>query len=285
MSKGLTIISSLVILAIAAGSVLFWGPVLAAPPDTIKRAPALQDSLTNYMSLSALAFTPINRSAIYDKDLPQQLLTLDGHTGNFGNGDNLFVLGLTLPDQTRLTGLTIFGQDFDNRGEVRLRLNRCEHTQPACFNLAEVTSDLNFNAGSFAKESALNEYIDNNRYTYFLELEMTALTNSGLRSVRLDLVNNDGTVVQPTSNPALKWELAGAVTSLSLITGNARRTISLCTDDLSHLPNPTHYPMVVVDGVSQILPSKTCMEATGYTIELRRQLNTGPSSGTYQILR
>jgi hypothetical protein len=59
----------------------------------------------------------------------------------------------------------------------------------------------------------------------------------------------------------------------------------ICTDDLSHLPNPTHYPTLVVDGLAQPLASNTCVDATGYTIELRRQLNTGPSSGTYQILQ
>ncbi len=269
-------LSALVILMVIAGRPGFFASALAAPPK-------FQTGVNRVTSLSALAFAPVSRHAIYAKDTAQQLLTLDGHTGNFGGDETLFVLGLTLPDESRLTGLTAFGQDFDPLGEVRLRLKRCNLDQPACLVLAEVTSDLNYNAGAFAKGSNLSEYVQNNQFTYFLELQMTALANSGLRSVKLDM-EEAGAVTLPSAE-VQRWEMSGTVTVFPVVTGSTRRVARICTDDLSQLPNPTHYPSLVVDGLAQLLAPNTCVDATGYNIELRRQLNTGPSSGTYQILR
>jgi hypothetical protein len=273
------IIALLILLVFGGGPLLFFRSAWAAPENTPGRF--IQTGLSRFISLSAVAFAPVSRHAIYAKDPNQQLLTLAGHTGNFIGSDNLFVLGLTLPDQAQLTGFTAYGQDFDSQGQVGLRLKRCEHGQPICQVVAQLTSDILYNAGPYTKVSDLRgEYVDNYRFTYFLELEITALDNSGLQSVRLDLVE---TGAMPHGEEQ-QWEMAGTITNFLVASGNTRRTVRVCTFDLG--PNSTHYPVLVVDGVSRLLASNQCVEdVTGYNIELRRQLNTGPSSGTYQFLR
>ena len=106
--------------------------------------------------------------------------------------------------------------------------------------------------------------------------------NSGLRSVRLEIIPREGVTPPPEVMP---WALAGSVRSFKL--PNTQSTqVKICTDDLSHLNNSTHYPYVVADS-SQIYPlsSNMCQTIWGRDIEIRRNLNTGPSSGTYQFLR
>jgi hypothetical protein len=266
---------------IIASLIPFGNRVEAAPP-LIHNSPATLDS-GPYFSVSALGFTPVSQNVPYLKDYNQQLLALTGQNRNFTADNNRFVVPLTLPDQRRLTGLTVFGQDWDNLGEVRLRLKRCDHNQPRCLNLAETSSDLIYNAGLFEKVSPLNELLDNRAYTYFLELELTALSNSGLRSVRIELTGQEAVTLTPEAVQA--WVLADLTTSLPITTGDARRVVRICTNDLSHLANTTHYPSLVVDNKLQVLPSNACVDASGYNIELRRNLSTGPSSGTYQFLR
>jgi hypothetical protein len=59
----------------------------------------------------------------------------------------------------------------------------------------------------------------------------------------------------------------------------------ICTDDLSHLNNPTHYPFVVVDNILVTrLTSNACETVRGRDIEIQRDLNTGSSSGTYEFV-
>lgn len=276
--------SSFIIWVIVAISIVWIAPAVAAPPlmaDTARlsqTAPGFQ-----YLGLSALAFMPVDRQALYRKDLNQQLLTLEGQSRNFTGNSNRFLAPLILPDQNRLIGLTAFGQDFDNLGEVWLRVKRCDQQQAQCVALAEITSDLSYNAGPFEKGSIFNELVNNSLFTYFLELELTALADSGLRAVRLEIIEDEAVAI-PASN-AQRWSLADLTTTFPIATGNIRRVVRICTDDLSHLPNATHYPILVVDGVSQSLPSNTCVDASGNNIELRRNLSTGPSSGTYQFVR
>jgi hypothetical protein len=281
---GLTaLISSIVTLLIIAGSLLIFSQVFAASPANIDPIAAAQTgSVQQYISVSALAFGPVSQFAVYYKDFNQQLLTLGNQPRNFTGDSNRFVAPLTLPDQSWLAGLTVFGQDFDNQGEVRLRLKRCDHNQPRCILLTESASAVEYDGGLFEKVSPFNEPIDNAFYDYFLELELTALGNSGLRSVRLETTM--GGTVSPTPPTLETWSLSGNVTSFRLpnqTTVQAR----ICTDDLSYLNNPTHYPILIVDGQVINLTSNTCITVWGYNIEIRRDFNAGPSSGTYQILR
>lgn len=277
------VILSMVTLLIIASLLLGFSQVLAAAPANVGPLAAAQTgSARQYISISALAFGPVSQFAVYYKDFNQQLLTLGNQPRNFTGDSNRFVAPLILPDQTRLAGLTVFGQDFDNQGEIRLRLKRCDHNQPRCIILTESASAVEYDGGLFEKVSLFNELVDNAFYNYFLELELTALGNSGLRSVRLE-TTTDGSGSPPPPSVE-KWSLAGNATSFRLpnqTTVQAR----ICTDDLSYLDNPTHYPVLIVDGQAINLTSNTCITVWGYNIELRRDFNAGPSSGTYQILR
>jgi len=273
------IISTILTLLIIGGSLLIFGQVSAAPDET---ALVQTNASPGYTSVSALAFGPVSQFAVYYKDFNQQLLTLGNQPRNFTGDSNRFIASLSLANQTVLSGLTVFGQDFDPQGEIRLRFKRCDHNQPRCIVLAETASAVEYDDGLFENVSRFNELVDHAFYDYFLELELTALGNSGLRSVRLE-TTNAGTGSPPPAN-LQKWSLSGETTSFRLpnqTTTQAR----ICTDDFGHLDNPTHYPILVVDGQVINLASNTCIVVWGYSIELRRDYNTGPSSGTYQFLR
>ncbi|NJN95726.1 MAG: hypothetical protein HC875_17240 [Anaerolineales bacterium] len=95
----------------------------------------------------------MSQFAVYYKDFNQQLLTLGNQPRNFTGDSNRFIAPLTLADQMMLSGLTIFGQDFDPQGEIRLRLKRCDHNQPRCIILAENGSAVEYDDGLFEKVS------------------------------------------------------------------------------------------------------------------------------------
>jgi hypothetical protein len=282
MSKGqtgfLSLISSLFTLAVLV--MLYFTQVLADPPTRVE---AQTIGGPQYISISALAFGPLNQFTAYFKDTNQQLLTLGNQPRNFSGDNNRFIAWLTMPDQTRLTGLTVFGQDFDNLGEIRLRLKRCDHNQPRCLTLTESASTVEYDGGLFEKVSLFNERVDNSFYNYFLELELTALGDSGLRSVRLETATTGGVTPTPPASVE-KWSLSGDVRSFRL-PNQTTTQVRLCADDWSHLDNPTHYPILIVDGQVINLTPNACIVVWGYNIELRRDFNTGPSSGTYQFLR
>lgn len=270
----IAILSSVFTLASVAGLFLVFERAVAAPQ------PQIAGSVPAYVSMSALAFTPATLSTPYNKDTTRQILALAGQNRNF----NIFAASVNLPDQSTLTGMTVFGEDFDNQGAIQVRLKRCDHSQAVCVNLTDATSTNAFAVGRFetVKVPILNEVINNNLYTYFLELELTALNNSGLRSVRLELLG-EGQAPPPAGNEE-RWELSGNVTRLTLTSGSSRQ-VRVCTADLGDLPNITHYPSLVVNDQVIRLSSNNCITAQGSTIEVRRPYNTGPSSGTYQILR
>jgi hypothetical protein len=272
------ILSNLFTIAIIAGSMLVLSRALAAPPAQVATGNL------GFTSVSALAFTPLSSEARYRKDGSRQLLALDSQTRSFAANTNLFTAPLMLPDGTILTGMTMFGEDFDSQGEVRLRLKRCDHGQGRCISLAELTSSTNYATGQFEtiKLGISNEVVNHNLYTYVLELELTALANSGLRSVRLDLIDRGGSGSAPGA--AAEWSLSGSV-FIFPVPNLGYSQVRACTNDLSHLDNSTHYPFLVVDGRTIQLASNSCVTEWGEDIEIRRRLNTGPSSGTYQVLR
>jgi hypothetical protein len=279
------VLSSIFSLTVIAGVVLLLTPArAAAPPANTQTTPISQTTITptlQYISVSALDFNPAQSDTAYNKDTKLQLLSLTSQTHT---NSNLFVAPLSLRDRSELLGMTVYGEDADNLGEVRMSLKRCNHGQPFCVILAETTSTTPYALGPFetSKTSVLNEIIDNQFYSYFLELDLTALGNSGLRSVRLEIIPREAVLPPPQVMP---WALEGSVRSFKL--PNTKSTqVKICTDDLSHLNNTTHYPYVVVDS-NQIYPlsSNMCETIWGGDIEIRRDLNTGSSSGTYQFLR
>jgi len=89
-----------------------------------------------------------------------------------------------------------------------------------------------------------------------------------------------------TTTEKAQWSLDGINTRFPLSNSNFT-TVKICAGDLSHLPNFTHYPFVVVDGVVAVdqLPSNACVTVEGRDIEIQRRPSTGSSSGTYEFLR
>ena len=280
------LLSSIFTLALLAATLLLFSQAIAAPPSQVA-TPTPEINRAVRVSVTALAFEPVTQNARYSKDNGRQMIMLNTQTQIFDGTNNLFVAPLTLPDQAGLMGLTFFGEDFDNQGAVRVRLKRCDHGQSRCISLIDVTSTDIYAFGRFetARVPPLNEVINNDLYTYFLELELTALKNSGLRSVRLELVERGGAIqTPPIDSPVERWELSGALTNF-LIPNEGRNQIRICTDNLDNLPNVTHFPSLVVDGQSTRLAGNQCLSVWGRTIQLRRPVSAGPSSGTYQILR
>ncbi len=268
------LLSSFFTLTILIGSLLIFTTTIAAP------APQVASIAPTYVSVSALVFEPLESNVSYNKNTARQLLTVSRQDPE----NNRFTAPLMLPDRSILTGMTVFGEDFDNQGAVTVRLKRCDHNQARCVSLAQPTSTAAFALGQFetVKLSNLYEVVDNNLYNYHLELELTALNNSGLRSVKLEILDTRG--VSAIVGNVESWRLGGNLTNF-VIPNQGPTDVQVCTDDLSYLPNSTHYPLLVVDGRSFRLSSNSCQTATGLVIEIRRSPNTGPSSGTYQLLR
>ncbi|MBN1218063.1 MAG: hypothetical protein JXM69_03970 [Anaerolineae bacterium] len=271
-------------LTIMIGSLLVFGGVVAAPLAQVSTTPTPQvvTTIVTDLSVSAMAFVPVNPDASFEKDTGRQMLTFARNSVGVATDDNIFIAPLFLPNETILTGLTVFGEDFDTQGAVQLRLKRCDHGQARCVSLVETTSTPDYAAGQFEtlKAAIPNEVVDNYFYNYFLELELTALAGSGLRSVRLEMRTN---TVLTTGEGVQKWSLTGNVTNF-LLPNQGVTQARICTDDLGHLDNLTHYPELVVDGHTISLSSNTCVTVLGYNMQIRRNLNVGPSSGTYQFL-
>jgi hypothetical protein len=258
---------------------------VAAPPAQIAVTPTsfVSTPAPAYLSISGLSFLPVDQNTLYSKDAQRQLLTPAGQPLGMQHDSHLFIAPLALSDGVMLTGMTVFGEDFDNQGEIQVRLKRCDHSQARCLTLAETTSTNPYAAGQFEtlKAAIANEIIDNYFYTYFLEAALTTATNSGLRSVRLEMAG--GNAPAPPGDVE-QWNLTGTVTNF-LLPNQGPAKARICTDDLSHLDNPTHYPQLVVDGQAIPLSSNHCVTVWGYDINIRRELNAGPSSGTYQFQR
>jgi hypothetical protein len=265
--------------------VLFFGQALAAPAPRSEETLSSQSQAnsTQSVSISSMAFQPTQANVPFFKDTERQMLGLAVQGQGPRPTPALLVAPLMLPDRSGLEGLTVFGEDFDNQGEVRLRLKRCDHGQARCVNLADTTSTLGYNFGQFetTRINFSTEIIDNNAFSYFLETELSALAGSGLRSVRLEIIPSQATT--PSGN-AESWSLSGNTLNFTVPnTGYAQ--VRVCAGDLSGLNNVTHYPFVVVDHNPIPLSSNSCVTVWGYDIQVSRRPNTGPSSGTYQILR
>lgn len=276
-----TSMGSTVLVSIILAGLLFWfSDVMAAPPPAPSSRGGRSAQELDYVSISALAFEAVSQNTAYLKDTQRQILSLTSQNLS----GNIFIAPLLLPDRSQLLGLTIFGEDFDNQGEIRLRLKRCDHSQARCVTLAEANSTLGYAAGPFEtiRVTLLNEVVDNRLYSYLLELELTALFNSGLRSARLEIMP-PGAAAPVESQE--RWSLAGDTRSFA--TPNlGLAQVRICADDLSHLDNVTHYPFVVIDRDQTIpLSSNSCITVWGTDIVIQRRANTGPSTGTFQILR
>ena len=275
---GLSLITLIIVVSIPA----FFEPANAS--SGVKPASNFLEQTTGHVefaSISALAFEPVQPNAIYTKNTQRQLLSLATGERHLAAGHNLFIAPLLLPDRSELLAMTLYGEDFDSQGEIRLRLKRCDHSQPRCLILAETSSALLSAQGQFEtpKVTIPAEVVNNQFFTYFLELELTALLNSGPRSVRLEIRTPAGS----TAAQQGRWALTNDVYNFTLPTSGFTEA-RICTDDLSHLNNATHYPYLMVDGIpTSRLASNACQTVRGTNIEIRRDFNTGPSTGTYRF--
>ncbi|MDM8521594.1 hypothetical protein QUF64_16235 [Anaerolineales bacterium HSG6] len=295
MSKRQTILTAVLvswlpIMVVGALLLLFSWTVSASPSDlsvqqTASTITQTANGQTDYVTVSGLAFMPINPAANYVKDVDRQLLQIESENRVFANNNNIFVAPLVLPSHGQLMSLTLFGQDFDGRGEIRVRLKRCDNTRAQCKIVAESTSILAYKVGGFemTQLSPINEPIDNYRYSYLLEAELTALLDSGLRAVRLEISPNQPAIT-PTPPAVVRWSLSGSINRL-ILPNTELTQVRVCTDDLSHLNNQSHYPIFVVDGLATALASSECVTTWGRDLQIRRELNAGSSSGTYEFLQ
>jgi hypothetical protein len=275
------IISTFFTLLMVSSAFFIFDNAQAAPQTP--RALLQTENSFQYISVSALAFLPVQPNTTYIRDTQRELLGLVGSDRTISQNRNVFVAPIPLPDRGQLLAMTVFGEDADNQGEVRIRLKRCDHSQGQCITLGETSSTQSYAAGRFetTRLTFLNEPVNNGIYSYLLELELTALFNSGLRVVRVEVSGPaTGTVAENIES----WELAGTTRSLALPNADLAQA-KICTDDLSLLDNPTHYPFVVVDNQVITLGSGECVTVWGRDISVQRKPNTGPSSGTYQFLR
>lgn len=273
-------LSTFFTLTIIAAAMLVSSQVNAAPSAQGTPTPTATPTSATYLSISAMAFMPVDPTTRYQKDVLRQLLTLDNSSRS---ASNIFVAPLALADNRVLTGLTVFGEDFDTQGAVQVNLKRCDHSQARCATLAQMSSSTTYASGQFEtpKATIANEVVNNYFYSYFLELALSEQSQGGLRSVRLEMT---GAESLPPVGEAKVWALTGNITNF-LIPTQGLTQVRVCTDDLGHLPNATHYPSLVVDNNTYALSSNQCVTVWGSTIRVTRSLNTGPSTGTYQILR
>jgi len=275
------LLSSVFTLTLLAGLLALISRVQAAPLPLAETQVATESF--QYKSVPAIAFLPVQLNSWYRKNTDRESLYLTGSSRIFTLDRNRFVAPLNLPDQSQLVALSVFGEDYDPQGEIRVRIKRCDHGQTRCVNLGEATSTTTFSSGQFetTRITLQNELVNNSFYSYFVELDLTALLNSGLRSVRIEMITKSSFgSAEVISEP---WALSGGITSFTIPNSGVAQ-VRVCTDDLDHLDNATHFPFVVVDNRSVPLSSNACVTVLGRGIEIRRRMNTGPSSGTYQIL-
>ncbi len=250
---------------------------------TANAAQPVSDNLT-YVSVPAVAFQPLDRQTTFDLDLTTQMLTANRTTSLTRTAR--FVAPLSLPNRSRLLYATLYGQDVTLLGSLQMRLKRCQLAQGQCVTLLEAESSDASVAGAVEIDSPniTKEIVDNALYSYWIEVDLATTTAIGLRAVRLTLAAN-----QPADAVASdigQWELTGTARVFRLPNpdGNFLQA-RICTNDLSYLDNPTHYPSLVIDDVEVVpLFSNQCVIVEGSNIELRRSLNAGQSSGTYQFI-
>lgn len=260
------ILSSLTTLVLAIASLALLTRALAAPP----RLTAPQPQTGNvYLSFSSLAFQPYSSATLaYRRDFSTQLLSLNTATQQIEGQNNWFLTPLRLPDQSRLTGVTVYGQDFDSSGWIELALWRCAHLgDESCVNLGlwqsgEATAAGAFNSGRIS----LDEVIDNQAFSYTLATRIYAINNSGLRSVLLE-VTATGEISTPGSGAGSglarteQWTLAnrGVVTQLTTNFSPAA-TVQIC-----NYASSTAEVEIQTNDQTQTLRPGNCTWLSGYS--------------------
>jgi len=285
----------IVVLLIIINANSFQGEVAAAPLSKAASVSTQQITGNNrsYRSVSLFEFVPLNtQDSLHTIDSSSILLTLGAKSDhNFTNANNIFEAPLNLPDNVMLTGFTIFGVDNDNQGEVKVTLGRCNHNLQIPCQEISLSSDVPNSLGPFQTQTPLGFIpipIRNQDNFYFLELEITALNNSGLRSVRLQFADNGESISTSSNlpeNPVVPWNLnANELVEITSPTSNPI-TVRVCVDakDASFIDRPE---VRTGDASSNpvILNFGDCRDFTGRYIQIRGNGRT-TTSGYYQRLQ
>lgn len=274
----ITAVSSIVTLIMVVAMLSTFSWAVAALEPTAQTSQAGID----YLSIPATAFKPTDSETAYGVN--RQMLTVESNTNNFSSVQT-FVAPVILADGTIIAEMTIFGQDFSEDSDISVRLLQCEHRQNRCDRLAEVSSSDISTAGQFELSTVktTNSAIDNYDYSYLLEVTLMPSPQIGLKAVRLALIPNQP--IPPDVAGVNNWQLAEGVRAFRLPNTTIVQA-RICTNDLSHLDNPTHYPTLIIDDTEIVpLSSLQCVIVRGLKFELRRGLNVGDSSGTFEFLR
>lgn len=214
-------VSNFLILLIFSALVLYSGAMAApaAETDWVARQPAAANT-SKYVSVSSLAFLPLNNSTAYNRLANTYVLS------NQAPGPNIFAASVNLPDNSLITQLNVFSSNDNsqpaNAGAVQVWLKRCPHNGSSeCNTVASAALELNAVPGGILYGDTR---VDNENYAYILELQLSGV-NTSLRSVRVDLVEGSGSSVPPADNPAV----AAAVNALATQTNIPANQISLAT--------------------------------------------------------
>lgn len=272
----------------------FQGKVAAAPlaEAALTSTQQITGSNRSYQSVSLFEFVPFKpNNTLYTINANPLLLTLGAKSDyNFASANNIFEAPLSLPDNVMLTGLTVFGVDNDNQGEVKVTFFRCNHTynsQTACQEIS-LSSNTSNSLGQFQTQTPLGFIpfpIRNQDNFYFLQLEITALNNSGLRSVRLQFADNSGSGSTPATlpeHPIVPWNLgANELVEIPSPTGDPI-TVRVCVDALD-APSWARPNVRLGDAFSDPIPLNfgDCRDFTSTYIQIRGNSTT---SGSYQRL-
>lgn len=288
------IILIILVLSTIINATPFQGDVAVAPLSEAASTSAQQitDSNSSYTSVSLFEFVPFNPSnTLYTIDGDPILLTLGAKSDyNFG-GANIFEAPLSLPNNVMLTGFTLFGVDNDNQGEVKVTLFSCNHNLQAQCQTITLSSTASNSLGPFQTQTPTGFTpipIRNQTNFYFLQLEITALNGSGLRSVRLQFVDNGGSDSIPTTLPefpVVPWNInANELVPIESPSGNPI-TVRVCVEFMNAADFDR--PDVVTDGDFSnaiTLNFGACREFTGRFIQIRGKGRT-TTSGYYQRLQ
>jgi hypothetical protein len=276
----IAVLSSLLTVAIGVGSLLIFSQAVAAP----EASSAAQTSGRAYVSVSALAFEPMfpQTPPAYTKSFPQFLSLNTTDRGPESQG-NWFAAPLNLPHNSTLAGMTVFGQDNDPAGRMTVFLWNCDHSGTnGCQTIASYDTMLNsVNTAVDSGRLTINHRVNNEAYTYVLGLNLWAVNNSGLRSVRLELTNLSTELPggAPPTQAEVSWTVP-AYGQTQLLNLSQAAEVRICTDVLGRNSLPT---LAVDDSNQYQLQSDTCVVYTGQRFKLIGDIN--PASGTYQILR
>lgn len=281
------VMASVLTLGLTVASLALFSGALAASSGVAIPQPQTAQA---YFSLSSFAFQPYSSATIaYRRDFTTQLLSLNTATRQIEGQNNWFMTPLRLPDHSRLTGVTVYGQDFDRSGWIEVALWRCAHLgDETCINLGlwqsgETSAGGSFNSGRIS----LNEVIDNQAFSYTLATRLYAVNNSGLRSVLLEVTAPGDSLAPGSGNGAgvsrtEQWTLANRGVTTQLASNlSSVTTVQICSYGSSTADVEIQY-----NGQMQTLRPGNCTRVSGFSTYTVKNVGLygHSASGTIEFL-